>query len=112
MTILYAMRVGHRIKIKQIHELAKEHLRSWLPLLPSYEAFIRRINKLSEAFRSLTYQLKSSFCPKDCDLNKSLLDSLPIRKPSVAKKTPIKVTVPPELCIIMVLIACSCLSSA
>jgi hypothetical protein len=93
MTIyLYSMRVEHRIKIKQIHEFANEHLRSWFPLLPSYEAFIMRINKLSEAFKGLTNQLMSSFCPEDCDLNKSLMDSLPIitcsgkRKPSVAKE--------------------------
>lgn len=91
MTIyLYAMRVEQRIKIKQIHEFANEHLRSWFPLLPSYEAFIMRINKLSNAFKGLTNQLLSSFCPQDCDLNKSLMDSLPIitcsgkRSPSVA----------------------------
>jgi hypothetical protein len=91
MTIyLYVMSIEQRIKIKQIHEFANEHLRSWFPLLPSYEAFIMRINKLSEAFKGLTNLLLSSFCPEDCDLNKSLMDSLPIitcsgkRKPSVA----------------------------
>jgi hypothetical protein len=91
MTIyLYTMNVEQRLKIKQIHEFANEHLRSWFPLLPSYEAFVMRINKLSEAFKDLTQHLLSAFCPIDCDLNKSLMDSLPIitcsgkRTPSVA----------------------------
>jgi hypothetical protein len=91
MTIyLYTMRIEQRLKIKQIHEFANEHLRTLFPLLPSYEAFVMRINKLSEAFKSLTNYLLSAFCPEDCDLNKSLMDSLPIitcsgkRKPSVA----------------------------
>ena len=44
---LYVMRIEQRLKIKQIHDFANEHLRSWFPLLPSYEAFIMRINKLS-----------------------------------------------------------------
>jgi hypothetical protein len=87
---LYVMRIEQRLKIKQIHDFANEHLRSWFPLLPSYEAFIMRINKLSEAFKSLTNVLLSSYCPEDCNLNISLMDSLPIitcsgkRTPSVA----------------------------
>ena len=91
MTIyLYTIRVEQRLKIKQIHEFANEHLRSWFPLLPSYEAFVMRINKLSEAFKDLAQHLMATFCPEDCDLNISLMDSLPIitcsgkRKPSVA----------------------------
>jgi hypothetical protein len=93
MTIyLYAMNIEQRLKIKQIHDFANEHLRSWFPLLPTYEAFIMRINRLSEAFKNLADMLLSEYCPKDCDLNTSLMDSLPIitcsgkRYPSVAKE--------------------------
>jgi len=93
MTIyLYAMNVEQRLKIKQIHEYASDHLRSWFPLLPTYEAFNMRINRLCEAFRNLADVLLSGYCPQDCDLNTSLMDSLPIitcsgkRKPSVAKE--------------------------
>ena len=93
MTIyLFAMHVEQRLKIKQIHEYANEHLRSWFPLLPTYEAFVMRINRLSEAFRSLSDVLFSTYCPEDCDMNASLMDSLPIitcsakRIPSVAKE--------------------------
>jgi hypothetical protein len=93
MTIyLFTMHVEHRLKIKQIHEYANEQLRSWFPLLPSYEAFIMRINRLSEAFRFLSDSLLSGYCPDDCEMNSSLIDSLPIitcsgkRRPSVAKE--------------------------
>ncbi|MFD2731359.1 hypothetical protein ACFSSE_06545 [Pedobacter alpinus] len=79
MTIyLYAMRIEKRLKIKQMHEFANEHLRSCFPLLPFYEAFDMRINKLSEAFKSLTNYLLSPYCPEDCDLNVSLMNSLRI----------------------------------
>jgi hypothetical protein len=89
---LYAMNVEHRLKIKQIHEFASDHLRSWFPLLHTYEAFNMRINRFSEAFRTLADVLLSGYCPQDCDLNTSLMDSLPIitcsgkRMPSVAKE--------------------------
>jgi hypothetical protein len=89
---LYVMNIEQRLKIKQIHDFANEHLRSWFPLLPTYEAFIMRINRLSEAFRNIADILLSNYCPKDCDLNTSLMDSLPIitcsgkRYPSVAKE--------------------------
>jgi hypothetical protein len=89
---LYSMHVEHRLKIKHIHEFANEHLRSWFPLLPTYEAFVMRINRLNEAFKNLANLLLSGFCPDDCDQNTSLMDSLPIitcsgkRSPSVAKE--------------------------
>jgi hypothetical protein len=93
MTIyLYAMNVEQRLKIKQIHQYANDYLRSWFPLLPSYEAFNVRINRLSEAFRILSEILLSENCPPGCDLNTSVMDSIPIitcsekRSPSVAKK--------------------------
>jgi hypothetical protein len=89
---LYAMNIEQRLKIKQIHDFANEHLRSWFPLLPTYEAFNMRINRLSEAFKLLADLLLSSYRPNDCSFNTSLMDSLPIitcsgkRQPSVAKE--------------------------
>ena len=89
---LYTMNVEQRLKIKQIHNYASDHLRSWFPLLPSYEAFIMRINRLSEAFKNLAEVLLSGYCPQDCDLSTSVMDSLPIitcsgkRTPSVAQE--------------------------
>lgn len=89
---LYAMNVEQRIKIKQIHQFVNDHLRSWFPLLPSYEAFVMRINRLSEAFKIVAEVLLSGYCPQDCDFSVSLMDSLPIitcsgkRAPSVANE--------------------------
>lgn len=89
---LYVMNVEQRLKIKQIHVFANDHLRSWFPLLPTYEAFNMRINRLSEAFKALADLLFSGYCPEDCELDTSLMDSLPIitcsgkRSPSVAKE--------------------------
>jgi hypothetical protein len=88
---LYAMNIEQRLKIKQIYEFVSDHLRSWFPLLPTYEAFNMRINRLSEAFRNLADVLISGF-PQNCDLNTIFMDSLPIitcsgkRMSSVAKE--------------------------
>ncbi len=89
---LYVMHTEQRLKIKQIHRFASDYLRSWFPLLPGYEAFTMRLNRLSEAFRYLSTVLLADNCPEDCRFDTSLLDSLPIitcsgkRKASVAKE--------------------------
>ena len=79
MTIyLYVMNTEQRFKIKQIYGYASDHLRSWFPLLPSYEAFNMRLNRLGEAFKLLSARLISSHMPSGCILDQSLLDSMPI----------------------------------
>lgn len=89
---LFVMYAEQRLKIKQIHGFANDYLRSWFPLLPSYEAFVMRINRLNEALRHLVSILLSNNCPADCKFDISVLDSLPIitcsgkRKASVAKE--------------------------
>ncbi len=91
MTIyLFTIQEEQRFKLKQIHRFANEYLRSWFPNLGSYAAFNNRLNRLSEAFRHLVAPLISEFQPKDCCLDQSLLDSMPIitcsgrRTPKVA----------------------------
>jgi len=79
MTIyLYSMHVEQRLKVKQIYEFASDHLRSWFPLLPSYEAYNMRINRLGEAFKLLAAQTIGRYTPMDCLCDTSLLDSMPI----------------------------------
>jgi len=75
---LYVMQVEQRLKIKQIHSFANDHLRSWFPRLHSYEAFVVRINRLSEVFKHISGTLLSNNCPNDCQSDTSLVDSLPI----------------------------------
>ena len=91
MTIyLYTIHEEQRFKIKQIHRFANEYLRSWFPELGSYAAFNNRLNQLSEAFKQLVIPLFEEFKPKDCCIDQSLLDSMPIitcsgrRTPKVA----------------------------
>jgi len=57
---------------------AKEYLLSWFPELPSYQTFNYRLNRLSEAFKLLSLRLINSFKPVDCDLNTSIVDSMPV----------------------------------
>jgi hypothetical protein len=75
---LYVMQVEQRLKIKQIHSFANDHLHSWFPRLHSYEAFVIRINRLSEVFKHISGTLLSNNCPDDCQSDTSLVDSLPI----------------------------------
>lgn len=60
---LYVMQVEQRLKIKQIHGFANDYFRSWSPRLHSYEAFVVRINRLSEVFKHITSLLLSNNCP-------------------------------------------------
>lgn len=64
--------------VKDIHSFAKEYLSSWFPLLPSYQTFNLRLNRLNECFKVLSQRLISSYIPEDCDFDVSLVDSMPI----------------------------------
>ncbi|GHV60694.1 transposase [Bacteroidia bacterium] len=93
MTIyLYSMHVEHHFKVKHIHEFASEHLRSWFPTLPSYVAFVNRINRLNEAFKAMVEPILTNYQPLDCDTGITLIDSMPVitcsgkRKAKVAKE--------------------------
>lgn len=79
MTIyLYVMQHQGHFKIKQIHQFARAFLMSWFPKLGSYQAFNNRLNRLTGAFNRLVEILLTTFQPKDCLLDQSLLDSMPI----------------------------------
>jgi hypothetical protein len=72
------MHAEQRFKVKQIYNFASEYLRSWFPLLTSYEAFDVRINRLGEALKHLATQILADNCCGSCHFDVSLLDSLPI----------------------------------
>jgi hypothetical protein len=65
-------------QVKDIYLFAKEILHSWFPKLPSYQAFNNRLNRLSQAFKTLSVELFSNCTPDDCDFEVSLTDSMPI----------------------------------
>jgi len=75
---LFAMIQEERFSIKQIYNFSKRYLLSWFPKLPSYVAFNTRLNNLGAVFQRLTEILVQTNQPKDCNLEFSLLDSLPI----------------------------------
>ena len=75
---LFVINEEQRFQVKQIHRFAKEYLHSWFPKLPSYQAFNDRLNRLSEAFKSLATVLFTCFVPEDCDFEISLTDSMPV----------------------------------
>jgi hypothetical protein len=75
---LFALSEQDYVKLKQIHRYTEEYLLTWFPKLPSYQGFVNRINRMSEAFKVLAMTLFSCFGPKDCDGQISLTDSLPI----------------------------------
>ncbi len=88
MTIfLYVMSEEERFTISQIYKYADRHLRSWFPELPSYVAFVKRLNRLGEAFRTLCGIILCLRIPIECRLDYSLLDSMPIITCS-GKRTP------------------------
>lgn len=79
MTIyLFAGYCQKYLEVKDIHSFTKEYLSSWFPLLPSYQTFNLRLNRLNEAFKVLSQRLINSFIPDDCDFDLSLVDSMPI----------------------------------
>ncbi len=47
------MNIEKRFKINQIREYPSDHIRSWIPLLPFYAAFNKRLNRFGEAFKLL-----------------------------------------------------------
>jgi hypothetical protein len=90
---LFALTEQKCFQVKDIYFFAKDYLHSWLPKLPSYQAFNSRLNRLSEAFRTLAIGLFTGYIPEDCDLKTSLTDSMPVvtckqkyRKAKVARE--------------------------
>jgi hypothetical protein len=73
---LFGIRKGLK-EIKAIHTHIKEHLNKWFPHLPGYEAFVYRLNKLSESFRGLIERLQAKKVTHS-DNAVYLVDSFPI----------------------------------
>lgn len=75
---LFTVQEEQRFSVSQVYSFANNYLRSWFPALPSYKAFNSRLNRLSEAFKSVAAHSFSTFIPPECELDMSLLDSMPI----------------------------------
>ena len=73
---LFGIMSGHS-KVKSIYGYTSRHLKDWFPALPSYVAFIQRLNKLSHLFELLVSKLVSNFRSYQQELP-LLMDSFPI----------------------------------
>ena len=67
---------------KEIHTYAQQHLLSWFPNLPKYEAFSARVNALNDCFRILSELVINELNWKNPDFHTNIrefiCDSLPI----------------------------------
>jgi Transposase DDE domain len=75
---LFTVQEEQRFSVSQVYSFANNYLRSWFPALTSYKAFNNRLNRLSEAFKAVAAHSFSTFVPAECELDVSLLDSMPI----------------------------------
>jgi hypothetical protein len=75
---LYSVAEEKRLTVKDIYRFCEEHLHSWFPRLPSYQAFNTRLGRLSEALRLLWEELLEDHRPAGCTEGPSLVDALPI----------------------------------
>jgi hypothetical protein len=65
-------------KVKQIYKYTKRHLSDWFPLLPSYQAFNHRLNKLSSCFEVLVQSIGFKALQKLEFKSEKVIDSVPI----------------------------------
>ncbi len=65
-------------RLKEIYRYTDDHLRTWFPKLPSYVAFIQRINKLHELFIPMIEIMQTQLPQFFTQESIRLLDSMPI----------------------------------
>ena len=67
-----------RFEITTIYDFARNHLSDWFPKLPSYPAFVSRINKLCNVFPALIQCVLNDFAGTDLIRGIRLIDSFPV----------------------------------
>lgn len=73
----YGIMKGHQ-NLSRIHEYASDHLIDWFPMLPSYQGFVYRMNRLPNALVMLCERIQQ-YGESEFNLkNKWILDSMPI----------------------------------
>ena len=81
-------------KVKHIYDYTQNHLLDWFPKLPSYQAFVNRLNKLGGAFSLLVASNISEGISGLSFICESAIDSMPIivagnKRSSFAKNLPL-----------------------
>lgn len=70
--------IQRRFEIKSIYNYTTDHLADWYPDLPSYEAFVQRLNRLSGIFPLLVERILDRFSGTGLMPNVRLIDSFPV----------------------------------
>lgn len=67
-----------RFEIKTVHRYTRDHLADWFPNMPSYEAFVQRLNRFSGVFPLLAERIPDNFSGTNLLPNVRLIDSFPV----------------------------------
>jgi hypothetical protein len=70
--------IQNHSEITDIYNYTREHLAEWFPKLPSYVAFIQRLNRLESLLAELTGRILNDFAGNDMIRHIRLIDSVPI----------------------------------
>lgn len=83
-------------KVKHIYKYTKRYLTDWFPLLPSYQAFNERLNKLHCCFEVLVQSINVKALQGLEFKNEKVIDSVPVIVTGKSRSSSAKVA--PQLC--------------
>jgi hypothetical protein len=86
---------NEKYETKSVHEFIVDYWSEWFPELPGYESYVKRVNNLAPAFKTLT-QLLISEQEMDATALEHIIDSLPIIVANSRRSGSAKVA--PEMC--------------
>lgn len=81
----------NRFEITDIYNYTRDHLGEWFPKLPSYTAFIQRLNRLESLFPAFTEHILSNFADSDMIQHLRPIDSVPIIMANAKRSSSAKV---------------------
>jgi hypothetical protein len=96
MTIYLFGIIEQRSKVKQIYDFTKKYLPDWFPLLPSYQAYINRLNQLHSCFEILVSSVNLVGLEQLLFTSEKVADSVPIIVAGKSRSSSAKVA--PHLC--------------
>jgi len=70
--------IKQQFETKAIYNYALDHLLEWFPELPSYTAFVKRLNRFDSLMQGLTEVILDDFSGNDLNKLVRLVDSMPV----------------------------------
>ena len=74
---LYSL-MSHQTRLSEMYAYASRHLKDWFPTLPSYVAFVQRVNQIHDVFIPLIERLQTKLPINVQQETYQLIDSMPI----------------------------------